>query len=222
MAYVVGARRFSRCRVSSGLCTVALVVTISVFHVRKHMKKLTTQVIGLLLLLALLNVVFFVESPRSIVDALGVENSYLVVFIIATLGGLNWFSSPVLYAAIASFSAGGANPWLLGLAGGIGIAIGDTIIFLVLRHGYHSFRPSLQRTVMRFTDRVQRVPDRIQYTLFYLILGFTPTPNDLIMALLVVLQYRLRIVVPMLILSGVTVATLTAHAGGTIIEVIFN
>ena len=186
------------------------------------MSKHATRLIGLVVLLVLLNVVFFVETPRDIVEALGVENSYLLVFAIATLGGLNWFSSPILYTAIASFAAGGANPWLLGIAGGLGIAIGDTLIFLILRQGYRALHTLFERTVERVTTYAARVPRATQYMLSYLVLGFTPTPNDLIMAVFVVLQYKLRVVAPMLICSGITIATMTALLGGTLIDRMFG
>lgn len=171
-----------------------------------------------------MNGVFFYFSPEKIVSTLGVENSYFVVFSIAAIGGLSSVTSAVLYSSIASFAAGGATPWLLGIAGGIGIAIGDAIIFTLLRYGYTNFIDNTKehKTLARIQERIKRTPPAVPYVILYLILGFTPTPNDIILALLTPLHYKLRTLFPILLLSGITIATITAYSGKSLLELLFS
>jgi hypothetical protein len=180
--------------------------------------------VGLLIVLAIiagLNVVFFYISPQDIVDSIGVENTYLTIFAIAAIGGLSSFTSAALYSAIATFAAGGAIPWLLGLIGGVGIAIGDMIVFSLLKYGFTSVDLEKNYYIEKAQSYVDTTPTWLHYIVFYLILGFTPIPNDIVLAGLVVLGFTLRTLAPILVLSGITVATITAYAGQSIIDYFF-
>jgi len=180
---------------------------------RRQVKK-WSPVIGIVLVLAAMNLVFLYYSPREIVNWIGVENSYLVVFLIAAFGGLSSFTSGVLYASLATFASGGASWWLLGIAGGIGIAIGDTILFTLMRTGVQSVPEKWQGRIDRLRDKLTRVPDWLEYLGMYFYLGFTPLPNDIFMFFLATAGYKYRVVVPMVIIGGITIASLTALLGG--------
>lgn len=183
-----------------------------------HSKKFYLSILAVLAILLSLNVVFYYFSPQDIVETLGVDNSYITVFAIAAIGGLSSFTSAALYSAIATFAAGGAVPWLLGLIGGIGIAIGDMIVFSLLRYGYTSVDTGEHGNIKKIRHYLERTPVWSHYLVLYVILGFTPLPNDIILAILVVLGFRIRSLAPILILSGVTIALITAYTGQTILE----
>ncbi len=143
----------------------------------------------------------------------GVENSYLVTFLVASFGGFSAVTSPILYTLIATFAAGGSTPWVLGVIGGIGIAIGDALIFILGRVGYRSTQKMHKHEADRYLHWQEKIPTWLQFVILYLILGFTPIPNDIIMVLLVLLGYRLRSLIPLLLISGITIATITAYTG---------
>jgi hypothetical protein len=165
------------------------------------------------IVLVLINVIFIWISPQEIVAKIGIENSYLVTFLVASFGGLSSVTSPILYALIATFAAGGAVPWLLGVTGGIGIAIGDALIFVLARLGYKSTQKMHKHEAEKYFHFQEKIPIWVQFVLLYLILGFTPIPNDIIMILLVLLGYKLRGLIPLLLMSGITIATITAYTG---------
>ena len=71
------------------------------------------------------NVLFLFYSPDQIVNYIGVENTYLTMFLIAAIGGVNSLTSGVLYASLLTFAAGGADPLWLGLSTGVGMALGE-------------------------------------------------------------------------------------------------
>lgn len=187
-----------------------------------HSKRKTWLVLLCLLgFIVALNAFFLAVSPQSIVESLGVENSYLLLFLLASFGGLNAFSSPLVYTSIATFAAGGANPWLLGLAGGLGIAIGDMLLFYLFTAGRVTAERMLQAKMERLAAWRQRTPQWLQVLALYGILGFTPVPNDLVMAAVVVMRFRARTIGPLLIASGITLATLTALGGGAMLSALF-
>lgn len=179
-------------------------------------KKTWATVLGVVVFIVFLNVLFFYVSPDEVVALVGVENTYLVVFLIATLGGLNSITGGVLYASIATFAAGGASVFWLGIVGGIGITIGDLIMFTLLRTGVKALKDetsTIQQWVSWLRDKLRTVPDAVEYFLMYLILGFTPMPNDIMMLFMASAGYRYRVVVPLLLASDITIALVVAYFG---------
>jgi len=171
---------------------------------------------GVVLLLGvflLLNVAFLFISPDTIVQYIGVENTYLMLFLMATFGGVNVFTGGVLYATIIAFAAGGASPWLLGLTGGLGIAIGDSIVFFLFLYTSRRLSPAWQERVALSKQKIERLPSALQYLLIYLYLGFAPIPNDILMFMLAVLRFRFVVIVPFIIAGAVTFVTLVALVG---------
>lgn len=175
-----------------------------------HLVRIILLILGVIIGI---NVLFSYVSPQELVKNIGVENSYLVTFLVAALGGVSSFTSPILYTMIATFAAGGSTPWLIGLSGGLGIALGDILIFILCRIGYLSTQKLHKHDAEKYLHLQEKLPLWSQYLLLYLILGFTPFPNDLMMLILVLLGYRLRAVAPLLLFSGITFAMLTAHTG---------
>jgi len=164
----------------------------------------------------LLNLVFFFITPDHIVEYVGVDNTYLTTFLIASVGGLNVITGGVLYASIIAFAAGGASPWLLGVVGGIGIAIGDSLVFYLFRHTAKTLSPQWQEKADQVKKKVEHFPRYIQYILIYAYLGFTPLPNDILMFLLAVLRFKFVEVLPVIVAGTITVATLIAYLGNSL------
>ena len=177
-----------------------------------HLKQFRSLYATTLILMALA-VGLYYYPPNTIVDHIGVENSYLTVFSIAAFGGLSSLTSGIFYAAVVTFSSGGANPWLLGVVGGIGISIGDSIIFGLFSYGLQNVRRSWKDKVERIRSYVDYYPNRIVYTTLFLILGFSPLPNDIVMFALVTLGFQYLKIAPILVLSGITITTVTALLG---------
>lgn len=163
-----------------------------------------------------LNVIFFNYSPDEIVTAIGVQNAYLVSFLIACVGGVNSITGGVLYVTLITFAAGGASPWLLGLTTGIGIGIGDLVTFSLFRIGVHAFSHTDKNSSNKLAlwkEHFSYVPHWLQYTFVYLYVGITPLPSDILLLLLASLRYRYRVVAPLVFAGGITFATLVSLFG---------
>jgi membrane protein DedA with SNARE-associated domain len=171
---------------------------------------------GIILLIAVflsLNLLLFFISPDEIVESVGVSNTYLAVFLISAIGGVNSITGGILYVSIAAFASGGASPWLLGLCGGLGIAIGDSLMFYLFRYTSKTLSVHWQEKVDRMRKRLEHLSSPVQIALAYLYLGFSPFPNDLLMFLLAVLKFRFVQVFPLILIGALTTATLTAFLG---------
>lgn len=186
------------------------------------MKKVFTWIrthrifVSIVLFVIALNIIFFLISPREIVSFIGVENSYLAVFLLS-LSGITAFTSGAFFAAVATFGAGGVNPLLLGLVGGIGIFISDSIFYTLAAVGRYSMPDRWQSRVERFAQWTHRVPRWVVLLVTYLYLGFSPFPNDILMVALVLSGFRYRFIVIPLFAGSLTVVTLTAHLGSVLL-----
>jgi hypothetical protein len=178
-------------------------------------------IIAVVILLVSLNALFWYISPAEIVASVGVENTYLVVFLIAVLGGINSVTGGVLYAALATFAAGGASPLWLGIIGGIGIAIGDLLMFTLFRTGIKAVHEKNSRVtawVSWLRLKLQRVPTWVEYGGLYVLLGFTPMPNDILMLFMASAGYRYTVVIPLLLTGCITIGLMVSYFGGELLS----
>jgi hypothetical protein len=186
-----------------------------------HSKKYIKIYIALAIILAA-GVFLYHFPPDRIVEYVGIENSYLATFLIAAVGGLNALTSSVFYAAVATFSSGGANPWLLGVAGGIGIALGDSIIYGLLAYGIADVDKKWKNKIIGWKDKVDTYPTWVFYVGLFLLLGVTPMPNDIVMLALVLLGVKYLTVAPIIFLAGISITTITALLGESLSSYFFG
>lgn len=186
-----------------------------------HLKKYKALYISLVVLLSV-GALLYRYPPDMIIEYIGINNSYLATFIIASTGGLNSLTSSIFYAAVATFSSGGANPWLLGLVGGIGITIGDSIIYGLFVYGIKDIKASWKEKAERLRMRIEKYPTWFVYIALFLLLGVTPMPNDIVMLALVLMGFSFIKVAPVILLAGISITTLTAFLGQSLASYIFG
>ena len=160
-----------------------------------------------------LNAIFLFISPDTVVQKIGVQNTYLTIFLIAAIGGLNSFTGGVFYASLAAFAAGGASPWILGLSGGLGLVVGDSLVFFLFKYGSSKIDGTWKARVQRAEDWIEKFSQPVQNFIIYLYLAISPFPNDILMFGLAVFKYRFIQVLPLILLGDVTFAVLVALLG---------
>lgn len=168
---------------------------------------------GLVAFLIAWGIVLHRVGAQGIVDRIGVRNGYLIVFLMASAGGLSAATSVPLYATLATFAAGGLEPLLLGLAAGTGLSIGDSLFFLVGLEGRRAATGRLEERLKRLTAWFERRPDWALRLAVFAYAGFTPFPNDVMMVTLAASGVRYRLILPSLIAGNLTLATLVALFG---------
>lgn len=169
--------------------------------------------IGIIALIAGWIALFFFISPEAVVDAIGVHNAYLVVFLLALIGGLSTLTGTSLFAVIATFAAGGALPLMLGICAGIGIFASDSIFFLLATRGSRSITQRKHDIRDMLAKHIQRLPPWALHGGVYLYVGLSPLPNDILMIALALARVRYRTIAPALFAASITIATLTAYLG---------
>lgn len=159
-----------------------------------------------------------VWGPEAIIKLIGVENSYAVAFILAAIAGLTSFTGSIHFTALATFAAGGADPFLLGLVGGTGLFLSDSLFFYAAQHGRHAASEQWGHYIERLTRAASTVPRWAVPLGVFLYVGFSPFPNDILMLALALGGFRYRLIFPALFLASITHVTLIAHFGEYALE----
>lgn len=152
-------------------------------------------------------------GPQELVGRIGIENTYLVAFLMAVFGGLSSLTGASFLTVIATFAEGGSNPALLGLAGGTGLFISDSVFYWVARHSIDKLEHKLTRLTGWLRDRIQRLPLWAVLLGAWAYMSLTPLPGDLLMIALALAGIRYRYLAPVIFAAGVTVVVLVSYIG---------
>lgn len=140
--------------------------------------------------------VFFRFFPvDQIIDKIGIENSYLAAFLLATVAGFSSITGTSLYAAIIALAEGGVNPVILGIVSGIGLFLSDSAFFYIIHKGKDHIAEIAKKWetfFKRLHKFIKRAPDWLVYTIVFVCVAFLPVPNDILLAVLAVSGYRYK------------------------------
>lgn len=173
--------------------------------------------LALLAFVALWTWLLLTYGADAIVEYIGAENGYLVMFLVALFGGMSSFSGVTYVATIITLAGGGLNPLFLALAAGAGTTIGDTVYYLIGRYGVREVAESyFAHQVGRLTMWLSTKPRWMVFLGSYLYTGFTPLPNDVLTITLGLTHQPLKVVLPALALGNATLTYLVATFGGSL------
>ncbi|MDZ7612117.1 MAG: hypothetical protein U5L10_05115 [Candidatus Moranbacteria bacterium] len=134
----------------------------------------------LLLFLAVWTLLVNNYGAQGLVELLGPANSYLVLALIALSGGLSAVTAPGFIAALATFAAGGMNPFLMGLTAGAALFLGDSLLYYFGFKGRKALFPYFEKYLKIISDFVEKKPLWLIRILVYLYFSFAPLPNDIV------------------------------------------
>ncbi|MCL5730365.1 MAG: hypothetical protein M1165_02250 [Candidatus Pacearchaeota archaeon] len=177
------------------------------------MKKRTKNILGfsiLILLIIFWVVLFRYINPQLLVAKIGATNGYLILFLLGALGGVSIFTGPSYFIALTTLAIGGLNPLLLGLAGGCGVTIGDSVIFLLGVSAGKKAPEKFQKKLEGLEKRTKNKPDWLVNLILYLYIGFTPLPNEIATIALGLIGYKKKVIIFFLLLGNITSGILTA------------
>lgn len=157
------------------------------------------------LAVVLLTVLFFsVVTPEAVIEHIGIQGGYMVLFILALLGVSSVVSASFYTTLVVLAASGEFNPFLMGLVAAPGRAVGDSLFFFL---GLHS-RDISSRFWLKITQTlsawVDRFPRWMPMALTYGYTGFTPFPQDFLMVAMGLSGVRFRLVLPFLVLGNAT------------------
>lgn len=141
---------------------------------------------------------------------------YLGVFIASFLGTLSiLFPVPYLAVAYLMGASGGYNPLLIGLAGGLGAALGEMPLYFLARVG----RLALKERTLRGLDLLRTFLGRYG-VLIILLFAATPLPDDVIYPALGLMKYDVAKLFLACFAGKTVLTTVVALAGELSIEVL--
>lgn len=173
-------------------------------------------VVGLLVLFIVSwSATLAIIGPTKIVDAIGIENGYVIAFIIATLGGVSTITSSSYFLTIVTLAGGGVNPYLLGIVAGTGITIGDSLFYYIGRQGGDLAKESGYKWIDKFSKWLNKRPKWAIPIIVFIYTGFTPLPNDILTVSLGLSSYPYKyLIIPMWI--GNIIITILTGIGASI------
>lgn len=136
------------------------------------------------------SIFIYYVSPSKIIEAIGVNNGYLMVFFASLFGGISILIPFPYYIFVFSFGGGGLNPIVLGIVAGIGLIIGESTSYLVGYHGREILPSKLEKMFSKISNWCKRTKHFILVSLFLFLYGsLVPFPNDLIILPLGLARY---------------------------------
>lgn len=135
----------------------------------------------LLLIFIVWSCVLFYFGPEKITGLLGDQNSYIVLAIMALIGGTSILFPFPYYLFTISFAAAGLNPVLLALSASIGTLIGDSTTYYLAYKG-KGLLPTKHAQILEnlFESLLKKHPSLFPLVAF-LYSSITPLPDDILM-----------------------------------------
>lgn len=165
-------------------------------------------------------VFFHFVPPELLVEKIGIRNTYLAAFILAIVGGFSSVTGTSLYATLAAFAySGEVNSLVLGVVSGLGLFLSDSLFYLVAEYGRGIIVKVASRWDVLF-NRIRRwvriAPNWLVYVGIFLYSAFSPIPNDVLLAVLVLSGYSYRQFALYLFLGDLTFALLLTNVAGNV------
>lgn len=173
----------------------------------------------IVLLLALLGWTALVLylTPEGFVEWIGVENSYLFAFLLATTAGVTTVTGYSFTVTLLALSAGGADPILLGIAGGVGIFISDTILYFIFRYGVRTYAEQTHSFTTWLLVKTKGFSTPVLLTAIFCYVSFLPFPNDPLLLGLALHGLPYRVFAPVLLVGSITLVLLMALFGNLVL-----
>lgn len=150
-------------------------------------------------------------TPTQIVSHLGVNNSYLIFFLIAAIGGSSLITASSYYITLSVLAVGGLNPLILGFFGGLGVTIGDSLYFYLGSKGKEISPQNVNEKLKKISNLLGKSPRFFIPLFIYFYAVFAFLPNDIMTFLLGIVGYPYKKIFLPLVLGNITGGILFAY-----------
>ncbi|MHB1316783.1 MAG: DedA family protein [Minisyncoccota bacterium] len=160
------------------------------------MKKYIPTILPIIFFLSF-SIIFYIVTPEGIISFIGVENAYLLMFILALIGGLSTFSGVPYHVVLVALAVGGVNIFLLGAITAIGVMVGDSTSYYIGYKGGGLLPEKAQIFLGRLRDIKNKYP-KLLPVIFLFYGSFLPFSNDVVVIPMGILKYPFwRVMVPL-------------------------
>lgn len=122
---------------------------------------------------------FFV-GPATLLSWLGDNNALLITFLVATFGGVSIFTAISFYSALAAFVAAGVNPYQLGIVGGVGLTLGDSLFYYLGYSGRQVLYGKPKEWANELSNWLLKKPLWMIPLVTFIYATAVPLPNDIL------------------------------------------
>jgi membrane protein YqaA with SNARE-associated domain len=154
-------------------------------------------------------------SPDSLINYIGINNAYFLMFAVAALSGLSTFNSVPYYAILLVLANAGVNPFFLGTASALGVMSGDSFSYFIGRQG-SAVIPKILRPVFRKINSWAVNFPRMFPLVCFVYGAICPLSNDFITISSGIAKIAFaRVMIPLAlgnIIFNITLAYLVQHA----------
>lgn len=127
-----------------------------------------------------ISVYFYIYStPTGLVNLVGIENAYLLMFFVAFLGGLTTFNTVPYYSVLLILTTAGLSPLLLGLSSATGVMGGDSTSYYMGYQGGGIVPSRLRNFFIKLHTAMARYPRAFPFFCFAYG-ALSPFSNDFI------------------------------------------
>jgi membrane protein YqaA with SNARE-associated domain len=164
----------------------------------------------------------FASIPtETIIAYVGIERAPLLMFLLGVIGGMSTFTGIPYHLVLMGLAAGGATPWLLGVATAAGVMVGDSTTYALSRQAKQVVSGRLASWLTDVSHVLARHP-RLLTPALVLYGTISPFSNDFVVASLTLMgiSYR-RIIIPLTIgnmLYNITLAYVGYYAYETVVS----
>lgn len=153
--------------------------------------------IALLLFFVGWSIFFYYSSPEGIINFIGVENAYVLMFVLALLGGLTTFSGIPYHVILIMLASGGLNPLFLGISASSGVIAGDATSYFIGYNGRQIVPQKIQKNLQWFCAFCLARPKLLPVA-FFLYGSLVPFSNDFIVISMGLARYPFwRVMIPL-------------------------
>jgi len=163
---------------------------------RKRLLTYFLHIVPIILLLSF-SALFYYLTPEGIISIIGVENAYILMFILALVGGLSTFSGVPYHIVLVALAVGGVNPFLLGLVTACGVMLGDSTSYYIGYEGRALMSARVHSVLERLAYIKEKYP-RLLPVIFFFYGALLPFSNDVMVIPMGFLRYPFwRIIGPL-------------------------
>lgn len=170
-----------------------------------------------IILLLSFSALFYYITPEGIISFIGVENAYILMFILSLIGGLSTFSGVPYHIVLVALALGGVNPFFLGLVTAFGVMLGDSTSYYIGYEG-RALMSSRMQTVLDKLSHIKEKYPKLLPVVFLLYGSLLPFSNDVIVIPMGFIRYPFwRVIAPLgvgNIIFNIGLALIAVHAYG--------
>jgi len=170
-----------------------------------------SAVMGLLALVIGASIVFVFVDVELLIQTVGVDNSYLILFLVALIGGASVVTTSSYLALLYLMVNSGLSPLILGSLAGLAIFIGDLVFYLLGKKAGEALNAVENPTAAKFQDWISKRSIRSVQLFTYVYAGLTPLPNDILTIGLGASKVTLKQIFWPLLIGSIQLQIITAY-----------